>query len=182
MHQPAQRPYRVCFVCTGNICRSPMAEYVLQAMVETRGLQNLVEVDSAGTGEWHIGERADRRALAALSRRGYDGSEHRARQFEPSWFTDHDLIIALDRGHLRSLRSWAPTESARERVQLLRGFDPATEPDALGSDLDVADPYYDGTQAFNEVLAQIETACAGLLDWVVEHQALAARRPGSAVH
>ena len=145
-----------------------MAEYVLRALVSARGLDHLVEVDSAGTGEWHIGERADRRAVAALNRRGYDATTHRARQFEPSWFAERDLVIALDRGHLRSLRSWAPTDTARDRVQLLRSFDPVTEPDALGSDLDVADPYYDGTPAFTEVLTQIEAACAGLLDWVQE--------------
>lgn len=160
------RPYRICFVCSGNICRSPMAEYVLQAMVADRGLAGRVEVDSAGTGEWHIGERADRRAVAALARRGYDASSHRARQFEPGWFTDRDLVIALDRGHLRTLRAWAPTESARERVKLLRSFDPDVESDAMASDLDVADPYYDGAQAFSAVLAQIESACTGLLDWI----------------
>jgi protein-tyrosine phosphatase len=158
--------FRVCFVCSGNICRSPMAEFVLRSLVEDAGLAHLVEVDSAGTGDWHIGERADRRAVSVLGRHGYDGSEHRARQFEPRWFTGRDLVIALDRGHLRTLRSWAGNEFERGRVHLLRSFDPSLGPDAAPSDLDVLDPYYDGLTAFSEVLAQIEVACAGLLDHV----------------
>ncbi len=172
-------PVRICFVCSGNICRSPMAEFVLRSLVSAQGLTGLIEVDSAGTGDWHIGERADRRAVSALAQHGYDGSMHRARLFEPAWFTSHDLVIALDRGHERTLRSWAPTENARARVHLLRSFDPALEDDALGSDLDVADPYYDGAQAFDDVLRQIESACAGLLDWVVADRRLSAS-PGSA--
>lgn len=172
-------PVRICFVCSGNICRSPMAEFVLRSLVSARGLDDLIDVDSAGTGDWHIGERADRRAVSALAQHGYDGTTHRARQFESAWFSSHDLVIALDRGHERTLRSWAPTENARDRVRLLRSFDAGLGSDALGSDLDVADPYYDGAQAFDEVLTQIEDACAGLLDWVVASRRLTAR-PDSA--
>lgn len=157
---------RVCFVCSGNICRSPMAEFVLRRMVEDAGLADLVHVDSAGTGDWHIGEHADHRAVAVLHRNGYDGSAHRARQFDPHWFTARDLVIALDRGHLRTLRSWAANEHERDRIHLLRSFDPALGRDPTPSQLDVADPYYDGTAAFAAVLRQIETACAGLLDRV----------------
>lgn len=143
-----------------------MAEFVLRALVDDAGLAHLIDVDSAGTGDWHIGERADRRALSVLSRHGYDGAEHRARQFEPRWFTSRDLVIALDRGHLRTLRSWAANELERGRVHLLRSFDPALGPDAAPSELDVPDPYYDGMSAFSEVLTLIEVACAGLLDRV----------------
>ncbi len=167
---PSDAPYRICFVCSGNICRSPMAEYVLRSMAAERGLDEHVVADSAGTGDWHIGERADRRAVAVLARHGYDGSVHRARQFEPGWFRNRDLVVALDRSHERTLHSWAPTVDARERVRLLRSFDPALELDAFGHDLDVADPYYDGAEAFEQVLAQIEAACAGLLDWVAAKQ------------
>jgi protein-tyrosine phosphatase len=143
-----------------------MAEFVLRALVEKAGLTHLVEVDSAGTGDWHIGEHADRRAVSVLRRHGYDGSDHRARQFEPRWFTSRELVVALDRGHLRTLRSWASNDYERDRIHLLRSFDPALGPDAAPSELDVLDPYYDGMSAFSEVLAQIEVACAGLLDHV----------------
>lgn len=158
--------FRVCFVCSGNICRSPMAEVVLRALAQEQGLDAVVLVDSAGTGDWHIGERADRRALASLQRGGYDGTAHRARQFDPQWFAERDLVVALDRGHERTLRAWAPDEAARESVRLLRTFDPALPDDATGALLDVPDPYYDGTAAFDEVLRVVEASCRGLLDTV----------------
>ena len=158
-------PYRICFVCSGNICRSPMAEVVMARLVDRAGLSAVVLVDSAGTGDWHIGERADRRAVQTLAARGYDGATHRAKQFDPAWFTDVDqvvdLVVALDRGHQRTLRAWAPDDTARDRIHLLRAFDPGVVGD--GHALDVADPYYDGLPAFERVLDQIEAACAGLL-------------------
>jgi protein-tyrosine phosphatase len=101
------RPYRVCLVCLGNICRSPMAETVLRAQLARAGLGELVVVDSAGTGDWHIGDRMSRQARAALDRRGYDGSAHRARQFHPSWLADHDLVLAMDAANLEDLRRMA---------------------------------------------------------------------------
>jgi protein-tyrosine phosphatase len=162
----SDRRLRVCFVCSGNICRSPMAEFVLRGMVARAGLDHLVDVDSAGTGDWHIGEQADGRALQALRRQGYDGSSHRARQFDPRWFTSRQLVIALDRGHLRTLRSWASNEHERGRIHLLRDFDPAVGPDSSPYELDVPDPYYDDLQAFADVLTLIEAACVGLLDHV----------------
>ena len=160
-------PYRICFVCSGNICRSPIAEVVLRAMAEREGLGEAIEVDSAGTGDWHVGERADLRALNVLTAGGYDGATHRARQFDPQWFAERDLVIALDAGHERSLRSWAPDDEAREKVRLLRSFDA----DAAGGDLDVADPYYDGPAEFGTVLSQVEAACEGLLEHVRREQA-----------
>jgi protein-tyrosine phosphatase len=166
-------PYKICFVCSGNICRSPMAEIVMARLVADARVSGLVVVDSAGTGDWHIGERADRRAVAALATRGYDGTAHRARQFDPLWFGRRDLVIGLDRGHLRTLRSWATDDADRDRVRLLRAYDPAVLTGAAGHELDVADPYYDGPAAFEGVLGQIEAACRGLLAQV--RQALAER-------
>lgn len=159
-------PFRICFVCSGNICRSPMAEAVLRRLTTEAGLTGAVEVDSAGTGDWHIGERADRRAIAALVDAGYPDGGHRARQFDTRWFAERDLVIALDRGHLRTLSSWAPTERDRDKVRLLRSFDPEVGLDAEPPDLDVADPYYDGPAMFALVLSQVEAACEGLLDHV----------------
>lgn len=169
-------PYRICFVCSGNICRSPMAEVVLRRMVADAGLAERIVVDSAGTGDWHIGEHADRRALDALTRAGYGKVEHRARQFEPGWFADRDLVVALDRGHLRTLRSWAPSEPDREKVHLLRTFDPNGSGPGAG-ELDVPDPYYDGPGRFDSVLDLIEESARGLLDHVRASWAAPDSRP-----
>ena len=94
--------FRVCFVCTGNICRSPMAEVVFRDLIAKHGLESTVAVMSAGTGDWHVGERADERTLDALAGRGFDASEHRAKQFDRSWFDSLDLIVAFDRSSVRN--------------------------------------------------------------------------------
>ncbi len=154
--------YRVCFVCTGNICRSPMAEFVFRARVAEAGLEDLVEVDSAGTGGWHEGEGADPRTVAVLRENGY-AAEHTARQFDPSWFSRLDLVVALDAGHLRALRRLAPTERDAEKVRLLLSYDPAA-----GDDLDVPDPYYGGPEGFDACLEMVEAASHGLLAAVRE--------------
>ncbi|MFJ9815980.1 low molecular weight protein-tyrosine-phosphatase [Streptomyces sp. NPDC101151] len=154
--------YRVCFVCTGNICRSPMAESVFRARVEEAGLAGLVEIDSAGTGGWHEGDAADPRTVSVLDEHGY-GTEHVARQFQPSWFARLDLVIALDTGHLKALRRLASTEEDALKVRLLRAYDPAA-----GDDLDVPDPYYGGRDGFEECLEMVEAASTGLLAAVRE--------------
>ncbi|MFJ9865501.1 low molecular weight protein-tyrosine-phosphatase [Streptomyces sp. NPDC101165] len=155
--------YRICFVCTGNICRSPMAESVFRARVEAAGLADLVEIDSAGTGGWHEGDAADPRTVSVLDEHGY-GTEHVARQFQPSWFARLDLVIALDTGHLKALRRLAPTEEDARKVRLLRAFDSVAD-----DDLDVPDPYYGGRDGFEECLEMMEAASTGLLATVREH-------------
>lgn len=150
-------PFRISFVCTGNICRSPMAEVVLREQVRRAGLEARVSVESAGTGDWHVGEQADRRTIEALSRRGYDGSHHRARQFESASFADLDLIAVFDRSQDRILRNWAPTETDAAKVRMLLSFDPE-----LASLVDVPDPYYSGPEMFDSVLVNIERATAAL--------------------
>lgn len=154
--------YRVCFVCTGNICRSPMAESVFRARVAEAGLDGAVEVDSAGTGGWHEGEAADPRTVSVLEEHGYD-TGHVARQFQPSWFARLDLVIALDTGHLKALRRLAATEEDVRKIHLLRSYDPAS-----GDDLDVPDPYYGGSDGFEECLEMVEAASTGLLAAVRE--------------
>ena len=157
--------YRICFVCTGNICRSPAAEVVVRALAERAALRGL-QVDSAGTGAWHVGDPTDPRALRALSAAGYDGRAHRARRFDPEWFGERELVVALDRGHARVLRSWAPDDDARSRIRLLRSFDPAVRVNETHPLIDVPDPYYDGDAAFTAMVEQIEAAGTGLLEHV----------------
>ncbi len=154
--------YRICFVCLGNICRSPMAEAVCRSMLATRGLTDAVEAASAGTGGWHVGEDADPRALDALAARGYR-LRHRARQFTRTWFAEFDLVVALDRSNLAALERLAPDEASRARLVLLREFDPSAR---VRGELDVPDPYYGDGDGFGHVLDLVERACRGLLDEV----------------
>lgn len=139
---------RILFVCTGNICRSPTAEGVLRARAAARGLDGL-KVDSAGTHGYHVGEPPDRRSIEAAARRGYDLSGLRARRLRPSDYDDFDLLLAMDRGHLRTLRDGSPSgEHSRLRLFLER---------------DVPDPYYGAAGGFEEVLDLIESGCDRLL-------------------
>lgn len=149
-------PFRVVFVCSGNICRSPMAEVVFRRIADATGLGSHVVSSSAGTGDWHVGERADHRTLAALDRLGYDGSSHRARQFQYSDFERNDLVVALDRSHERVLRGWARDDDDADKIALLQSFLPDAET------LDVPDPYYAGPPMFDEVLGMIERASRAL--------------------
>ncbi|GAA3037022.1 low molecular weight protein-tyrosine-phosphatase [Streptomyces glomeratus] len=150
--------YRVCFVCTGNICRSPMAALVFGALVERAGLAGRVAVDSGGTAGMFAGYTADTRAIAVLEAAGYP-SDHTARQLRPRWLRTRDLLVALDVGHERFLRRMVDRHGGGE-VALLRSFDPAL-PD--GSGLGVPDPYTGGQAAFVDCLAMVEPACRGLL-------------------
>ena len=130
----------------------------MRRLVDDAGLRQQVIVDSAGTDAWHVGSGADRRAVRVLSDAGYDGSAHRARVVEDNWLPDRDLLIALDRGHLRRLDRTGELQ-ASGRLRLLRSFDPTAPVSA-----DVDDPYDGGHDDFAEVLAQVERACKGLID------------------
>ena len=152
-------PYRICFVCLGNICRSPTAHAVFAHLVDGAGLAERVEVSSAGTGDWHAGEGADPRALETWTAAGYR-LDHRARQFSPGWFDRLDLVLAMDRTNHRALLALAPDEAARATVRMFREWDPT----ATESDLDVPDPYYGGPDGFGDVLAMVERTSRALLD------------------
>ena len=147
----------ILFVCMGNICRSPTAEGVMRALVRDAGLEDRIELDSAGTGGWHAGEPPDARAAEAAGRRGI-ALAGAARQVTSEDFERFDLVVAMDRSNLRDLLAIAPDEDAAEKVRLLREFDPAAD-----GDLDVPDPYYGGDRGFETVLDQVHAACRGLL-------------------
>jgi len=153
---------RILFVCLGNICRSPTAEGVMRALVAQAGLADEIELDSAGTGSWHVGEGPDARASAAARARGIELAGV-ARQVRREDFESYDLIVAMDAENRAQLRALAPDEQARSRLRLLREFDPAN---AGAKDLGVPDPYYGAAGGFEEVLDIVQAACAGLLDEV----------------
>jgi protein-tyrosine phosphatase len=157
--------YQICLVCLGNICRSPMAEVVLRDVLTRSGLAGAVSVESAGTGDWHVGERMFGPARAELARRGYDGSTHRARQIQPSWLPRYDLVVAMDRANLAALHRMAPDPDSAARIRLLRTFDPELKPDDPYQG-EVPDPFGgsadDYALAFDLVLAAA-TGLAGQL-------------------
>src|SRR5215217_9090741 len=150
---------RLLFVCMGNICRSPTAEGVMRRLLREQRLEDVVMVDSAGTGDWHAGSAPDERATAAARARGVTLAGA-ARVVERHDFEQFDLILAADRRNLRELRAAAP-RGASARLHLLREFDPASDG---APDLDVPDPYYGGPDGFEHVLDLVERACRGLLD------------------
>jgi len=154
-----EQPYRICVVCLGNICRSPMAEVVLRTRLEHAGLSGKVELESAGTGDWHAGESMDSRARAELSRRGFDGSGHTARQIQASWLARYDLLLAMDQSNVAGLRQLAGRDDhLAARIRLLRSFDPDA---VIGAE--VPDPYYGGPGEYAEVFDLVEAAARGLV-------------------
>jgi len=150
---------RVLFVCLGNICRSPLAEGVMRHLVAERGLQDEIEVDSAGTGAWHVGERPDARSIEVAARNGVSLVGQSARKVCPADFRDFSRIVAMDASNIRDLRTVAPTGAAAD-LRLLRDFDP----EGGG---DVPDPYYGGGDGFAEVYAMVDRSCRALLDELV---------------
>ncbi|MBB3052744.1 protein-tyrosine phosphatase [Prauserella isguenensis] len=145
----------ICFVCTGNICRSPMAALVFRQRLEDAGLADNVTVTSAGVGPWHVGQPADSRARATLRGSGY-ADDHIAAQLGPA-HRDADLFVVATKSHLRDVTEFAGDP---DRVVLLRTFDPSAPADA-----EVPDPYYGGDDGFTDVLDMIERAMPELISW-----------------
>jgi protein-tyrosine phosphatase len=151
---------RVCFVCLGNICRSPTAEAVMRYLVVGGGLEGRIAIASAGTGDWHVGDPRDRRSQAVGAARGI-ALEGSAQQFTTADFDRHDHVIAMDRSNRDELLRLARTDRDRAKVRLLRSFDPAAPRDA-----EVPDPYYGGPRGFEDVFDLCEAACRGLIAYL----------------
>ena len=151
---------RVLFVCLGNICRSPTAHGVFEAMVRQHGLTDVVAVESCGTGAWHVGNPPDKRAREHALKRGYDLSHLRARQVQPTDFYAFDYILAMDESNLRELDLLCPSD-AKTIPQLFLSFG---DPVFCKGETEVPDPYYGGSDGFEHVLDLVESASEGLLD------------------
>lgn len=137
-----------------------MGEIILRSMLTDAGLADEVVVDSAGIGDWHVGQGADPRTLAALQRGGYDGSAHHARQLQASYLADRDLILAADRGHLHDLLQLANGDDNRAETRLVREFDA----DAMAAgELELDDPYFGNASDFDRCREEVEAACRGLV-------------------
>jgi len=154
----SEQPLRITAVCLGNICRSPIAEAVLRERIDRAGLSDLVIVDSAGTGDWHIGYQADPRSQAILTQNGYELT-HTARQITSSWMAELDIILVMDQSNYANVEVLIRESGYEPELYMMRSFDP--ELGHLGDvhpDLDVPDPYYDKEEGFTLVLEMIERA------------------------
>lgn len=157
------KTYVVNYVCSGNICRSPIGEVTLRAMLEEAGLGDRVEVVSSGTGNWHVGDPADPRTVEVLEQGGFDGSAHRAAEFNRRQFDAYDLVLAADFGHERALKRWARTDENREKIRMARSFDPEA---VAAGDLEIPDPYLGHWSDFEEVLEQVIAANRGIVEHI----------------
>lgn len=157
---------QVCFVCLGNICRSPLAEGVFKSLVEREGLESKIFVSSAGVGDWHIGELPDARMMQTARKNGLQLTS-RARQFQAEDFHNTDLILAMDESNLSALEQMSPSLDAREKLRLFRSFDQENR-----GDLNVPDPYYGGAGGFDHVFEIVQRTCPGVLQFIKDRSGL----------
>ena len=155
----ADNPLKVCFVCLGNICRSPTAEGAFEHLVRREHLQPYFEIDSAGTGAWHVGERANTRSRKVAEANGVQLNSL-ARKFEHSDLEEFDLVIAMDKENLQDLRQLDSRNTYRNRLFLLRDFDP------VPGNKEVPDPYYGGMDGFELVFEMVMRSCEHLLEQI----------------
>jgi protein-tyrosine phosphatase len=148
---------RICFVCEGNIIRSPLAKNMFQHLAEEQGVSEKYQLDSAGTSAYHVGEKPDSRMRKVARERGFEYTG-RARQFRQEEVDHFDLILAMDRNNYQRLKSWAGTQTEETKIRLMREFDPQG-----GGDQDVPDPYYGGLEGFETTFDIVKRSCAGLL-------------------
>lgn len=154
-------PFKICFICLGNICRSPTAEGVFQHLVEERGLEDFFEIDSAGTSAYHIGESANSKSQRTANQYGIT-LHSSARQFETPDLDYYDMVLAMDRENLSNIKSMA-SANHENKIGMLRDFDP--EP----GDGEVPDPYYGGREGFENVFQIVKRSCEQLLDELEKH-------------
>ncbi|MBI4382619.1 MAG: low molecular weight phosphotyrosine protein phosphatase [Nitrospinae bacterium] len=150
----------VCFVCLGNICRSPLAQGLCARLVAEEGLAGRIHIESAGTGDWHVGKLPDSRMQATANKNGLRLTS-RARQFRRDDFDRFDLVVAMDRANEAELSRMCAPETAREKLKLFRSFDPQ-----CNGDPDVPDPYYGGNDGFDVVFQIVQRACPEILKHV----------------
>jgi protein-tyrosine phosphatase len=155
---------RICFICLGNIIRSPLAQHLFSHKASEAGVADKYQVSSAGLGPWHVGEQPDSRMRRIASKRGIHMSG-RAREFSPSEFEQHDLILVMDSENLQRLKALTRNEEQRRKIRMLREFDPDG-----GKHSPVPDPYYGGPNGFEEVYQIIDRSVEGLLEQLENEQ------------
>ena len=161
----SQNKVRVLFVCLGNICRSPTADAIFRQLVEQAGLSDRIEVDSAGTGDWHLGKAPDERMQAAALSRGYDLSALRARQIQPEDLDTFDLVLVMDEQNKADVEDLASELEHMDKIRLLLSYNPSAI-------TEVPDPYYGGESGFHQVIDLVESACKRLLIQLRKQHAL----------
>jgi protein-tyrosine phosphatase len=154
------KPFEICFVCLGNICRSPLAEGVFQSLVIDKGLENQIIIHSAGTGHWHVGAPPDARMQATARQKGIQLTS-RAQQIQAGDIRRFDLVLAMDQSNLQAMEYLVSPELAEKKIRLFRSFDPEAD-----GDLDVPDPYYGGDAGFEHVFQIVHRTCPPILDYV----------------
>ncbi|MFO8232918.1 MAG: low molecular weight protein-tyrosine-phosphatase [Longimonas sp.] len=155
-------PIRIQFVCLGNICRSPLAEGVFREKVEARGLADAFEIDSSGTGDWHVGSKADGRMRATARKHGLSIEDHRASQFQPADLEAYDHIFVMDKSNLNDVLFLDDNDQYSGKVRLFRELDP--EP----GNYQVPDPYHGGEEGFERVYNIVDRTAEVLLDRLIE--------------
>ena len=150
-------PYKILFVCLGNICRSPTAEGIFQHLVNERGLQPYFLIDSAGTSAWHIGEPANSKSRQTANKHGIELNS-RARKFEPADLEEFDLILAMDHENLQNIKQLDKQNRFSDKIKLMRDYDPQPGDD------EVPDPYYGGMDGFQHVFDVVRRSCEAMLD------------------
>lgn len=160
---PRSAPFKICFVCLGNICRSPLAQGVFEDLVRREGLEGQIQIGSAGTGGWHVGDPPDARMQATARENGIQMTS-RARQFQAGDFQKFDLVLAMDQTNEEELRRICPNREAEKKLKLFRDFDPKSH-----GDPDVPDPYYGGDAGFDNVFNIVQRACPEILRHIRSH-------------
>ena len=157
-----QSPVRILFVCLGNICRSPLAEGIFRKLVEERGLEDYFDIDSAGTGSWHVGESPDDRMQATARQYGIALHDQSARKVTAADLEDYHHVLVMDKKNQRRIMEFPGADEHRDKIRLFREFDP--DP----GDMEVPDPYFGGDDGFEHVYEIVERTANQLLDHLVE--------------